>query len=515
MTSTADSGRPVARDTKDMTQTSLASIGDAYSRLSPEAQGLLLCLAPFTGVVYQPHLEAYPQLLKAQPALADLRFERWGDVLAEAGDVGLVAPDRQADGLLRLQPVLPHFLRGRLAEDDDRRSAVEVAFRALYDGLGRQIAGLLQSKEPEQRELGKAVVWLEYENLSMAVDLGLAAQASILNPFAALSGYLDATQDHGRGLELGERVLAELQRYPAEALAGELGAEFVGVIDDIARRTLSLKRYAEAEASYQRALALVAALDGLDDKTRSTMRASVYHQLGMVALAQRQWAEAERRYRQALALYGEVGDRRGQAGTTHQLGMLAQEQGRWAEAERIYRQALAMYGKVDDRYHQGAVHHQLGMVAGKQGRWAEAERLHQLALDIYVESGDRFRQAGAHFHLGIVDQEQRRWDEAKRHYWDALALYLEFDDAQGKASTYAQLGLLGEARQDWDQARAQLLMALSVYVESKDEHNIEEVLTLLARVWRASGDDGLPAGVARELGISTEEAEERLREAGA
>ena len=499
-------------DADDRTPSTLEAIEDAYSKLPPEAQAMLLCLAPFTAVVYEPHLEAYPRLLEAQPALADLPFERWSDALAEAAQMGLLAPDRQADGLLRLQPVASDFLRGRLAEDEERRSAVEAAFRALYDGLGRQIAGLLMSKEPEQRELGQAMAWLEVDNLTTAVDLGLAAQASILNPFGALSGYLNATQDHQRGLELGKRVLAGLDHYPDEALSGELGAEYVGVIDDIARRQLSLKRYAEAEASYGGVLALIATLEGLEDRMRGTMRASVFHQLGMVALEQRQWDEAERRYRAALGIYAKLDDRHSQAATIHQLGMVAQGQGRWAEAERTYRQALAIYDEFDDRYHQGAVYHQLGILAGRQGRWDEAERLHQRALAIYGESGDRYRQAGAHFHLGIVDQEQRRWDEAKRHYWDALGLYLEFDDTQGKATTYAQLGLLGEARRDWVQARAQLLMALSVTVEANDQYNIENMLALLARVWRASGDDGVPVEVAKELGISAEEAEARLRQ---
>jgi hypothetical protein len=51
-------------------------------------------------------------------------------------------------------------------------------------------------------------------------------------------------------------VLNLLENYPAEKLSGQLGAEFVGVTDDITQRQLALKDYAKAEESYQKALAI-------------------------------------------------------------------------------------------------------------------------------------------------------------------------------------------------------------------------------------------------------------------
>ena len=89
-----------------------------------------------------------------------------------------------------------------------------------------------------------------YAELARFIGGGSDHATSIRRP--ALSTYLDITQDLRRGLDLGQTVLSPLEAYPTEKLSGQLGAEFVGVIDDIARRLLGLKQYKAAEASYQK-----------------------------------------------------------------------------------------------------------------------------------------------------------------------------------------------------------------------------------------------------------------------
>ncbi|MBM4467629.1 MAG: CHAT domain-containing protein, partial [Chloroflexi bacterium] len=206
------------------TESILRCIDYSHSNLSPEAQGLLTCLAPFTSVIYAGALEQYTEQLRQQPALAGLPFQRWAEVLQEAANWGLLSP-HEAPGYLRLQPILPYFLRSRLQGQAELRQAVETAFRKHYDGLGGLMAGLLTSKEAVEKQLGQALVRLEYENLVTALNLALAAQDSIFNPYRALSAYWDVTQDHRRAMDLLETVLARLEEYPAEALAGQLGAE--------------------------------------------------------------------------------------------------------------------------------------------------------------------------------------------------------------------------------------------------------------------------------------------------
>ena len=160
--------------------------------------------------------------------------------------------------MLRLQPVFPYLLRTRLADPARaaQKAAIERAFRAHYDGMGYSLAQLLQSKEPQEQQLGFALVGLEYGNFFEALRLALSQRVSFINLVSPLSSYLDRVQDHARGVELGELILKGLDDYPKEALTGAFGADSVIVIGrEIGTRYLELHRYKEANAAYEQARA--------------------------------------------------------------------------------------------------------------------------------------------------------------------------------------------------------------------------------------------------------------------
>jgi tetratricopeptide (TPR) repeat protein len=460
-------------DSQEKTQSLLRCIDYSHSNLSEEMQDLLLCLAPFTGVVFQPLLQQYSEQLKQRPVLAGLPFDRWEAVLQEATEWGLLSPS-EFGGYLDLQPTLPYFLRSRLnvAEQQARREAIERAFRQHYDGFAGSIYQLLNSKETQEKQLGQVLARLEFENLMTALDLALTAQVSLLEPYRAVSGYLDLTHDEARGLELGEKVLARLESYSSEALSGQLGLELVGVVDDIAKRQLLLKRYAEAGTSYGKALNLLLANQSLSTERRRARSAGIYHQLGAVAQAQREWEQAQTYYQQALQIYIEFNDRYSQAGTYHQLGRVAEEQREWEQAQAYYQQALQICIEFNDRYSQARTYHQLGIVA----------------------------------------QEQREWEQARAYYQQALQIKIEFNDRYSQASTYHQLGIVAQEQREWEQAREYLLKDLEISVEFHDTHGTGITLRSLARLWRDGGDAGLPGVVAAVLGMEVGEVEAMFRE---
>ena len=465
-----------SQDSQAKTASILRCIEYSHSNLSPEAQALLACLAPFTSVLNTRYLPQYTQALQQQPALAHLPYTRWPEVLKQAENWGLVSPHAEVSGVLTLQPILPYFLRsrGQVPGQAAVREAIDTAFRQYYDGFGGAIAQLLQSKEAPERQAGQVLARLEYENLSTALHLALAAQVSILEIYRALSSYLDTTQDHARGLQLGEAVLPRLEAYPAEQLAGPLGLEFAAVLDNIGSRQLLLRHYHEAEATYHQALALFTAAAAHDASLRRHT-AGVYHQLGRVAQEQRQWAQAAQQYQPALAIQIACNDRYSQASTYHQLGRVAQEQRQWAQAEQHYQQALAIYVAFNDRYEQAGTYHQLGRVAEDQRQWAQAAQHYQQALAIQIAFNDRYEQAGTYHQLGRVAQEQRQWGPARDYFLRALASFAAFDDPYSLGIT----------------------------------------LRSLARLWQASADSSLPAAVATVLGLSHQEADARLRTADA
>ena len=154
-----------------------------------------------------------------------------------------------------------------------------------YDELSGSLEQHLNSKEAKEKQLRQAIVNLEYENISNALNLTLEAHGSILSFYSALFRYIDATQDQSGGLELGETVLLYLEAYPTESLTGPLGVEFTIVSDDFVGRQRLLRQY-------QKALSLYLDNRSLDTEQKAKGSTSIYHQLGRVAQVQRQWARA-------------------------------------------------------------------------------------------------------------------------------------------------------------------------------------------------------------------------------
>ena len=540
-------------DKADKTKSILRCIEYSHSNLSPDAQALLACLAPFTGIFNTGALDNYTKHLKQQPTLAHLPFNQWPTVLQEAINWGLLSPDPNSPSILRLQPIFPYFLRTHLnnTAETAMRHAIQAAFRQHYDDVGAALNRILRSKEAQQKQLGQLLTKWEYENLSTALNHALAAQVSIENLYRPLSTYLDSTQEQQRGLALGKTVLTQLEGYPPDKLTGPLGVGFVGVIDHIAKQQLLLREYAAAQTFYQKAQDIL-----LKNKTYSAEQvrefsAIIYHQLGRVALQQHQWQEAEHYYFKALQINIDFNDRHAQGLTCHQLGSVALQQRQWQEAEQYYQKALQIFIEFNDRYSQGHTYHQLGSVALQQRQWQEAEQYYLIALQIKIDFNDHHAQASTYHQLGSVAQEQRQWQEAEQYYLKALQIKIDFNDRYGQGSTYHQLGSVAqqqrqwqeaeqyylralqikidfndrhaqgstyhqlgrvaEEQRQWQEAEQHYLKALDTFVAYKDKYSLGVVMHSLSRLWQASQDNGIPARVAGLLGVQVSKVDRLLR----
>ncbi|MDM8515020.1 tetratricopeptide repeat protein [Desulfobacterales bacterium HSG16] len=501
------------KDSGEKTESILKCIDYSHSNLSEDAQKLLLCIAPFTGVIDISHLPQYIEKLKAQEKLADLPFENFEEVLKEAGNWGLLT-SHEIPIFLHLQPIFPYFLRARLNDaSSDFRQAVERAFRQFYDGVGGALGQMLTSKEAQEKQTGQVLTRLEYENLMTGLKLALGERVSISEIYTAIDEYIDITQDHQRGIEFGQMVLSDLEKYPADLISGDLGFDLLRTIGDIARRQRFTNLYEASEKSYQKALKHIDSLDKMDEKSKSMHKATTYHELGVISQAQRQYDQAENYYQQALKIQIEFNDRYSQARIYHQLGRVSQEQRQYDQAENYYQQALKIKIEFNDRYSQASTYHQLGIVSEEQRQYDQAENYYQQALKIKIEFNDRYSQAGTYHQLGIVSEEQRQYDQAENYYQQALKIQIEFNDRYSQASTYHQLGRVSEAQQLFDQAREYYLKDLGITFEFGGEHDLNITINSLARLWQASKDKILPAAIAEILKITPQEAEERLKKA--
>jgi tetratricopeptide (TPR) repeat protein len=510
----ADAAVPGSDPVVARTNSLMACIDYSHGHLDPEAQALLACFAPFTGVINPNLLDGYQKALAEEPALAGLPLAHLSEVLERARSLGLVQRDAMGGTLLCPQPALSWFLTHRLAAADqaERRRAIERAYRKLYEEYASALYRLQEAKDdPAAPQLAEALIELEYANLGTALRFALDHRASIFNLNRVLSGHVDRLQDHRRGLELGELVLTRLEQLPPEALTGRRGVELVGVIDEIAQRHLLLHQLDRAKVSYTRALAILDGLDGLEPRQAARFRAGILHQLGVVTQQQRRFAEAEAAYKQALEIYIAFDDRHSAASTYHQLGMVAQEQHRLEEAEAAYKQALEIKLAFHDQRSAARTYHQLGSVAQQQGRFDKAKAAYKRALEIKLAFDDRHSAAGTYHQLGRVALGRRRFAEAEAAYKQALEIFIGFDDRHGAADTYHQLGSVAEEQRCFDEAEAAYNKALEIFIAYRDDHRAEMALRSLARLWGVTGSANTPVAVAAVMNIDSTEAEILLK----
>jgi hypothetical protein len=231
------------------TESILKCIEYSHSNLSDEAQALLLCLAPFTGVVNTGWLEQYTGRLKAQPALAELPYERWPAVLLEAINWGLLQHEQLVEmDYLRLQPIFPYFLKTRLNDTAQTASkqAIEAAFREHYNVVGGALVQAIQSKEAQERQVGQDLIRMEYENLFTSLAISLQTASLFFYSFEPMVQFLRLQKSSKEIESLCVLVLEGRSVYSNEQLAGEVGEGF-SIVNDRLARTAAKKHLAGAQ----------------------------------------------------------------------------------------------------------------------------------------------------------------------------------------------------------------------------------------------------------------------------
>jgi tetratricopeptide (TPR) repeat protein len=444
---------------QDKTTSILKCVEYSHSNLSESAQQLLLCLAPFSGFIDRSDLPNYGKQLQKLEPFKDFDFAGFDEAVQEAIDWGLLSPiDTSNDRLLSIQPVFPYFLQVRLNESTaEIQSALQDGFKNHYRSLANSYDQLMQSKDPQEKQLGIIFCRLEYENLHAALQTCLKKQESFGEIFCYLYRYFVVNSDKQGMLNIAEEVNEVLETYPVALIQGELGHEAMISLDYLANAYLETKQFDRAKQSYQKKLEVIAALQSIDTRQKGLSTASTYHNLGRVAQELREWDDVRHNYHQALAIYVEFGDRYEQAGTYHQLGIVAQGLREWDDVRHNYHQALA----------------------------------------IKVEFGDRYSQASTYHNLGIVAQELREWDDARHNYHQALAIKVEFGDRYSQASTYHCLGNIAFDVEEIAEAQENFLYALRFWAEFKDEYSIQTFsMPRLARIYESHSSPELLTAIA-------------------
>nr|WP_322678770.1 tetratricopeptide repeat protein [Nostoc sp. DedQUE03]MDZ7974114.1 CHAT domain-containing protein [Nostoc sp. DedQUE03] len=339
---------------EDKTQSILKCVEYSHSNLSPDAQKLLLCLAPFSGFIDRSDIPNYAKQLQKLEPFHDYDFDGFNRAIQEAINWGLLSLiNEDIPRLLQIQPVFPFFLKAKLAElDAATREALREGFKNHYIGLALSYNRYMKSKEPQERQIGIFFCRLEYENLYNALQICLEKQETI-DIFFCLDKYFELINDIPSGLKLSEFVCKAQVAYPPEIRTGKIGLEIVMALDRLAMGYLQTQNYPQAKESYLRTLELSQKLQGVEAAQIKSSLASTYHQLGIVAEDLREYHQARDYYQQALEINIEFGDRYSCASTYYHLGKVAEELGELEEAKANYLQDLVITTEFNDEHGLG------------------------------------------------------------------------------------------------------------------------------------------------------------------
>ncbi len=412
---TVDSG------SEDKTRSILKCVEYSHSNLSPDAQKLLLCLAPFSGFIFNPGISYYAEKLQKLEPFKDYPFDKFDFAIEEAINWGLLSPNPDSAQLLSIQPIFPYFLKAKLNKlDEETREALEEGFKNYYVELGNfYYNDLMNSKEAQKRQWGIFVCRLEYENLYNALLLCLKKHETV-DIFFCLFKYLELIKDFATSLKLAEFVWEAQQAYPEEIRIARIGLHIVLTLQRLGTGYLETNNYLQARESYKQAIELTQQLTGIEERQKQSTLATAYHQLGRVAFELKEWDEARNNYHQALAIYIEYSEHYSQAGSYHELGIVAFELREWDEARNNYQQALAIFIEYGDRYSQATIYYELGNVASRLREWDEARNNYQQALAILIEYGALFADP---FGIAILKLEPTtNWEILPRNQENGMKL---------------------------------------------------------------------------------------------
>jgi tetratricopeptide (TPR) repeat protein len=487
---------------EDKTKSILKCVEYSHSNLSPDAQRLLICLAPFTGFINRSVLDSYVEELQNLEQLQDYDFTDFDTVVQEAINWGLLEPIDGKSQLLSIHPIFPYFLKDKLSSlNEVIAKLLQEGFKNHYQRLASCYNLLMESKDPKEQQVGIYSCRLEYENLYHALKISIKNQESIYI-FSCLTAYLQLVKDIKSLLKLSEFVCQAQENYPPEICIDRIGLETLISRGILAKSYFGIKDYQKSRENYLKVIELCQTLKSLPEIEVKSLLSTIYHGLGMLAEELREYPEAKQNYHTALKFKLESSYE--QASTYAQLGNLALLEGEYGEARQYYQQALDIFVEYNELYSQASIYHQLGMLAEELHKYDEAEQNYQQALLIFIEYDDRCAQANSYHQLGNLAYLVKNYCKARQNYQLALSICIEYNDLYAQATTYSQLGKLAEAEENLPEAIQNQLKALTIFSQFKHMQGFQVVLSHLFLFYQTTRDKSLLENISQILGVTVE-----------
>ncbi|MEA2604902.1 MAG: hypothetical protein QOF89_5894 [Acidobacteriota bacterium] len=461
-----------------------ASVELSLRRLSPESREHVRVLAVCQGGVHLAILEM----------LTELETDATRQLAIELIEVGL--GEDMGYGHLRLDPGLPPYLLGELADDEAE------ALRSRWAEAMAQLTEYLYQEQSKDTRLAAQLTLLELPNLLAMLDWlqahwppeRVVDLADSVEQLVAELGHPQALARATRVREqatqnLGDwsnaRFLSERSNVDRLLERGDLPAAHVAA-QQLLEKCLAAGETAFPEAALdillayillgrvlKRAGAAEEALVPLMEAQRQLQKLadvgdSRAHYMASVAIIEigdclcnlGRLDEAARAYEEAIALFTQGNRMRDVATGKFQLGTVRLLQKRYGEALDIYAEARVSFESLGEPSQVSTIWHQIGRVHEDAGHFEPAEQAYRKSLAISVRESDLATQASTLDQLGLLYCAGQRVEESVVLHKQAAQIRAHLGDSAAEGRSRNNLALALLALELYDEARQELYRAL-------------------------------------------------------
>jgi len=242
---------------------------------------------------------------------------------------------------------------------------------------------------------------------------------------------------------------------------------------DLGHFTEAIESYHQSNAYYVRS----ATLDGLKSQVNN------YKWIGKSFEKLGEYEKAIQYYNERKRVFGELGDKAGEADVLDDIAYLCFEIGKIDTAGLLYENAYRIKMDLGDKNGAGFSMASIGQVNWTLGKFEEAIRSHQLGLKLRKEADNRSGQAYSYTKLGGLYNESGDPKKAIENFSEALEIYTALDQQKEISEVYEELGSTFRKVKDYPQAIKNYRVALGIEEQLSDNYRYASTLTELGNVY--------------------------------
>jgi len=289
------------------------------------------------------------------------------------------------------------------------------------------------------------------------------------------------TMDLGHAEKLNGQLLDYLTSLPD----GDTDPRTATVYHELGVIALHRRQLEDAEGWFRRSLAII---EPAEDRDVSAV-ADDYYCLGQVRHHQRRYTEAKEWFSQSLEIHQRLQDEEEMVKDYRALGLAAQFKFEYDEAESWFNRAREVLEEHRDEETAALVYHELGSVCHARYQFDEAESWYQQALTLSDRLGLEERMAVEFHHLGLLAEARGLFlEDAEEWYRLALEKRQNMEDRTGAGDECRQLGVLFQAQERLDEAEQWYHQARELFEEAGDLNRITRTYGQLGMVAEARDD---------------------------